>query len=434
MANIPTTAVVATVPGAEPGNSRSLVIVTMLFFMWGLLTSLNDVLIPHLKSIYTLNYVQAMLVQFCFFGAYFIVSIPAGALIRRIGYQNGAVTGLIIAASGCALFYPAANSGYSLFLFAFFVLASGITILQVAANPYVTLLGSPESASSRLTLTQAFNSLGTTVGPYFGSVLILSGGIVASTAVGAPGDGAAQRVAEAATVQAPYLILAGLLLALGIVFALAKLPHVEDSPGMTPPDDGTKRSILSYRNLVLGAIAIFLYVGGEVSIGSFLVSYMGEGSIAGLPAAVAGKYVSYYWGGAMVGRFIGFVVLSRVSPGRVLAFNACSAIGLLLVAILGHGAIAMWAILGVGLFNSIMFPTIFSMALHKLGPMTGQGSGVLCMAIVGGAIVPLVQGAFADRIGLQFSFFVPIVCYAYILFFGVKYARLYLAPANAPVT
>jgi FHS family L-fucose permease-like MFS transporter len=224
------------------------------------------------------------------------------------------------------------------------------------------------------------------------------------------------------------------LLALGIVFALAKLPHVEDSPGMTPPDDGTKRSILSYRNLVLGAIAIFLYVGGEVSIGSFLVSYMGEGSIAGLPAAVAGKYVSYYWGGAMVGRFIGFVVLSRVSPGRVLAFNACSAIGLLLVAILGHGAIAMWAILGVGLFNSIMFPTIFSMALHKLGPMTGQGSGVLCMAIVGGAIVPLVQGAFADRIGLQFSFFVPIVCYAYILFFGVKYARLYLAPANAPVT
>jgi FHS family L-fucose permease-like MFS transporter len=430
MASISTPATSAGPAAADTGSRRSLVIVTLLFFMWGLLTSLNDVLIPHLKAIYTLSYVQAMLVQFCFFGAYFIVSLPAGALIKRIGYQKGAVTGLLIAATGCALFYPAANSGYALFLFAFFVLAAGITILQVAANPYVTLLGSPESASSRLTLTQAFNSLGTTVGPYFGSVLILSGGVAASAAVGALGNDAAQRAAEAGTVQVPYLILAGLLLALGIVFALAKLPHVEDSPGMAPPADGSTRSILSHRNLVFGAIAIFLYVGGEVSIGSFLVSYMGDGNIAGLPAAVAGKFVSYYWGGAMVGRFIGFVALSRFSPGRVLAFNASCAIALLLVAIFGHGALAMWAILGVGLFNSIMFPTIFSMALHKLGPLTGQGSGMLCMAIVGGAIVPLLQGAFADRIGLQPSFFVPIACYAYILFFGAKYARLYLSPAT----
>jgi FHS family L-fucose permease-like MFS transporter len=407
------------------GNAgRSLVIVTMLFFMWGLLTSLNDVLIPHLKAVYTLSYVQATLVQFCFFGAYFIVSLPAGMLIRRIGYQRGVVGGLAIAAAGCALFYPAANSGYGLFLFAFFVLASGITILQVAANPYVTLLGSPASASSRLSLTQAFNSLGTTIGPYFGSVLILSGGAAAGAAALASGDPAAQRAAEAASVQVPYLILAGLLLVLGVVFALAKLPRVEHASELLPAD-GEIRPVLSHRNLLLGAIAIFLYVGGEVSIGSFLVNFMGEKHIAGLPAETAGKYVSYYWGMAMIGRFIGFAVMRRVSPGLTLAFNASCAIALVLVAILGHGPLAMWAILGVGLFNSVMFPTIFSMALYRLGPHTGQGSGVLCMAIVGGAIVPVIQGAVADRMGLQSSFFVPMCCYAFILYFGAKYVRMY---------
>jgi FHS family L-fucose permease-like MFS transporter len=418
--------------GVDAGNqTRSLVIVTMLFFMWGLLTSLNDVLIPHLKAIYTLNYVQAAMVQFCFFGAYFIVSLPAGRLIKAIGYQRGAVTGLLIAATGCALFYPAANSGYGLFLFAFFVLAAGITILQVAANPYVTLLGPPATSSSRLTMTQAFNSLGTTVGPYVGSVLILSGGGVAAATIAAAADPVAQRAAEAASVQVPYLILAGLLLALGVVFALARLPHVENAPGMAAPADGSVRGVMSHRNLVLGVIAIFVYVGGEVSIGSFLVNYMGEGHIAGLPAETAGKYVSYYWGGAMVGRFIGAVAMRYVSPGLALAFNSSVAIALLLVAILGHGTFAMYALLGVGLFNSIMFPTIFSMALHRLGPLTGQGSGLLCMAIVGGAIVPLIQGAFADRIGLQPSFFVPIVCYAYILWFGAKYARLFQGDAQA---
>jgi len=408
-------------------QTRSLVIVTMLFFMWGLLTSLNDVLIPHLKAIYTLNYVQAAMVQFCFFGAYFIVSLPAGRLIRAIGYQRGAVTGLVIAAIGCALFYPAANTGYGLFLCALFVLAAGITILQVAANPYVTLLGPPKTASSRLTMTQAFNSLGTVIGPYFGSVLILSGGVAAAAAVaGGTLDPAAHRAAEAASVQVPYLILAGLLLALGVVFSLARLPHVENAPGMAAPVDGSTRTVLSHRNLLFGAIGIFVYVGGEVSIGSFLVNYMGEGHIAGLPAATAAKYVSYYWLGAMVGRFIGAVAMRYISPGRALAFNSAAAVALLLVAILGHGPVAMWSLLGVGLFNSIMFPTIFSMALHRLGPLTGQGSGVLCMAIVGGALVPLVQGAFADRIGLQLSFFVPTVCYAYILWFGAKYARLFV--------
>jgi FHS family L-fucose permease-like MFS transporter len=435
MAQIPAPAAVVTSAAGASNSSRSLIIVTMLFFMWGLLTSLNDVLIPHLKSIYTLNYVQAMLVQFCFFGAYFIVSIPAGVLIKRIGYQSGAVTGLVIAAAGCALFYPAAQSGYSLFLFAFFVLASGITILQVAANPYVTLLGDPQTASSRLTLTQAFNSLGTTVGPLFGSILILSGGALISTVDFeklSETDQLAHRAAEAATVQGPYLLLAGALLLLAVFFAFAKLPKVShQDDASSASGGGVIRSIFSHGNLLLGTVAIFLYVGAEVSIGSFLVNFFGESNIAGLEPASAGKLVSYYWGLAMVGRFIGFAVMRYVSPGKTLAFNASCSIALILTAILSQGHIAMWAILGVGLFNSIMFPTIFSMALHKLGSLTGQGSGILCMAIVGGAIVPFMQGFLADRIGIQLSFYLPMACYVFILFFGMKYASLYDSTADA---
>jgi FHS family L-fucose permease-like MFS transporter len=420
----PTSVDAATTGGAT--NQRALIIVTILFFMWGLLTSLNDVLIPHLKSIYTLSYVQAMLVQFCFFGAYFVVSLPAGGLVKRIGYQRGAVTGLVIAATGCLLFYPAATSGYGLFLFALFVLASGITILQVAANPYVTLLGDPRSASSRLTLTQAFNSLGTTVGPKFGGVLILGGAVLLSDAELAVMDEAqraAHRAAEAATVQGPYLLLAGTLLALAVAFALMRLPTVVHEE---VPNDGSSRwTVLRHRNLLLGAIAIFLYVGAEVSIGSFLINFLGEPHIAGLDHATGADYLVYYWGGAMVGRFIGFAVMRKVSPGLVLGFNSACAIALILVAVLGSGSVAMWAILGVGLFNSIMFPTIFSIALHGLGVRTGQGSGVLCMAIVGGALVPFVQGFMADSAGLQPSFVVPMLCYAFILYFGLRYAKAF---------
>jgi FHS family L-fucose permease-like MFS transporter len=422
-------------PATHPAGSNTgpLVIVTILFFMWGLLTSLNDVLIPHLKAIYTLSYVQAMLVQFCFFGAYFIVSVPAGALIRRVGYQKGAVIGLLIAACGCALFYPASKSGYGLFLFAFFVLASGITILQVAANPYVTVLGPASTASSRLTLTQAFNSLGTTIAPYVGGILILSAAAVGADRLAAMSatELAAYRAHEAASVQGPYLALAAALAILAVLFALARLPKIEHGEETTAAASG-KASALAYRHLVLGAVAIFLYVGGEVSIGSFLVNFLGEQQIAGLAPAVAAGYVSVYWGGALVGRFIGFAVMRYVSPGKSLAFNSLIAIVLVLTGIFGKGALAMWAILAVGLFNSIMFPTIFSMAVHGLGRHTGQGSGILCMAIVGGAIVPFVQGALADSIGLQTSFFIPAACYAFILYFGLKYARLHLevsAPA-----
>ncbi|SHM36339.1 MFS transporter, FHS family, L-fucose permease [Duganella sacchari] len=407
------------------GNTGPLVIVTILFFMWGLLTSLNDVLIPHLKAVYTLTYVQAMLVQFCFFGAYFIVSLPAGMLIKKIGYQNGAVAGLTIAAAGCALFYPAATSGYTLFLIAFFVLAGGITILQVAANPYVAILGDARTASSRLTLTQAFNSLGTTVAPTLGGMLILAGGVLSSADLAklTTEQLAAYHHAQAASVQGPYLALAGALLVLAILFSLARLPKIIDTA--TGGAQGGFTEVLKHRHLALGVVAIFLYVGGEVSIGSFLINFMGDAHVAGLSAADAAPYVSYYWGGAMVGRFIGFAVMRTISPGKALAFNAAAVIVLVLVAIFSGGALAMWSLLAVGLFNSIMFPTIFSMALNKLGPLTGQGSGLLCMAIVGGALVPFAQGLLADNISLQLSFLVPAACYLFILYFGVKYANMY---------
>ncbi|MDB5792118.1 MAG: glucose/galactose transporter [Massilia sp.] len=419
---------------AEASSAYPLAVVTLLFFMWGLLTSLNDVLIPHLKSIYTLNYVQAMLVQFCFFGAYLLVSLPAGMLIRRIGYQHGAVVGLVAAAGGCALFYPAAESGYDLFLFAFFVLAAGITVLQVAANPYVTVLGAPATASSRLNLTQAFNSLGTTLAPAFGGLLILSATVLGADELARlpAAERAAYHAGQAAAVQGPYLVLAGALLTLALLFALVRLPAIREAGAGAPAGSSAGSGhVLRHKHLVLGAVGIFVYVGAEVSIGSFLINYMGEQHIAGLSHADAALYVSYYWGGAMVGRFIGSAVMRRVSPGLTLAFNSALAIALLLFASLGDGRAAMWTLLAVGLCNSIMFPTIFSMALHRLGALTGQGSGVLCMAIVGGAIVPFAQGALADAAGVQLSFLVPVLCYAFVLYFGLKYACMYSAATGA---
>jgi FHS family L-fucose permease-like MFS transporter len=419
--------VTATSDGNARSQTSSLVIVTILFFMWGFLTSLNDVLIPHLKSIYTLSYVQATLVQFCFFGAYFIVSIPAGMLIRKIGYQHGAVTGLVIAASGCAMFYPASMGSYALFLLAFFILASGITILQVAANPYVTVLGEARTASSRLTLTQAFNSLGTTVAPVLGGILILSGAALTAVEIAQlpASEQISYRASAGAAVQMPYLLLAGALLLLAVLFAFARLPKITHAVDSDAATSSSKTSVFAHTHLLMGAIGIFLYVGGEVSIGSFLINFLGESDVGGLTPAVAAHYVSFYWGGAMVGRFIGFAVMRKLSPGKTLAFNSAAAIILILTAIYSHGSLAMWAILAVGLCNSIMFPTIFSMALNKLGPLTGQGSGILCMAIVGGALVPFLQGYLADSIGLHTSFYVPAACYTFILYFGLRYAGMY---------
>lgn len=400
----------------------SLTILTSLFFIWGFITCLNDILIPHLKAVFTLNYAEAMLIQFCFFTAYFVVSIPSGYLVEKIDYKGGIIAGLAVAGIGCLLFYPAASlHSYPLFLAAFFVLASGITLLQVASNPYVTILGDPETASSRLTMTQAFNSLGTTIAPYFGALFILAAAVKTADEINLlnADELSAYQTAQAAAVQEPYLLLAAVLFFIAVVFALIKLPNIEAANvQISGGEDNGLDSAWNYEHLVLGAIGIFVYVGGEVSIGSFLINFMGEPSIAGLAEQDAGKYVSFYWGGAMVGRFIGAAVMQKVQPAKVLAFNAVIAALLVLMAMLGSGHLAMWTILAVGLFNSIMFPTIFSLAVSGLGKHTGQGSGILCAAIVGGAVVPVVQGLFADRIGIQQAFFIPVLCYCYIVYYG----------------
>lgn len=403
----------------------ALSVLTSLFFMWGFITCLNDILIPHLKAVFTLNYTQAMLIQFCFFTAYFVVSLPAGYIVEKIGYKRGIILGLIIAGLACLMFYPSASiRSYGLFLAAFFVLASGITILQVAANPYVTVLGKPETASSRLNLTQAFNSLGTTIAPQFGALLILSVAVESSEAIAAmsPADLDAYQAAEAAAVQYPYLLLAGVLFLIAGVFAVIKLPVItaassaEDTSSAQP----AKSSAWKYRHLILGAVGIFVYVGAEVSIGSFLVNFLGEPNIAGLAEADAGKYVSFYWGGAMIGRFVGAAIMQKVDAGKVLGIAALAASALVLATMLSSGSVAMWLILSVGLFNSVMFPSIFSLGLNGLGKHTGQASGILCMAIVGGAIIPLGQGMLADSIGIQMGFFLPVLCYLYIVYYGFK--------------
>jgi MFS transporter, FHS family, L-fucose permease len=404
----------------------ALVVLTSLFFMWGFLTCLNDIIIPHLKAVFELNYAKVMLIQFSFFTAYFIVSLPSGMLVEKVGYKNGIIIGLLIAGIGCVLLYPAASErSFNIFLGALFVLASGITLLQVAANPYVAILGKPETASSRLTLTQAFNSLGTTIAPIFGSIVILS------VAVKSPGELMAMtaqqvdayRAAEAGSVQVPYIALAAALVLVAVLIAITKLPKVEASSVQSASGDSHDHrhaSAWHYRHLVLGAVGIFVYVGGEVAIGSFLVNYISQPSIGGMDIAEAGKFVSFYWGGAMVGRFAGSVIMRYINPGKVLTVHAAAVMVLVVTAMITTGHVSMWAILAVGLFNSIMFPTIFTLAIDGLGKHTGQASGILCMAIVGGAIIPVVQGFLADSIGIQHAFILPVLCYAYVAFYGWK--------------
>jgi FHS family L-fucose permease-like MFS transporter len=403
-----------------------LIVLSSLFFMWGFLTCLNDIIIPHLKAVFTLNYAQAMMIQFAFFAAYFIVSLPSGHIVNRVGYKNGIIIGLLTAGLGCFMFYPAAGQrSYALFLLALFVLASGITLLQVAANPFVAVLGKPETASSRLTMTQALNSLGTTIAPIFGSLMILSTAVKSPEEIGqmSPDAAEAYRLAEASAVQTPYVGLAIALVVLAGAIALFKLPVINATGAdgtSASSTDSSKRSAWSYRHLVLGAVAIFVYVGGEVAIGSFLVSYFKEPYIGGLPEAEGAKLVTYYWGGAMVGRFIGTATLRMFKPGKVLAFHAVGAVLLVVITMLTTGQVAMWSIIAVGLFNSIMFPTIFTIAIDGLGKHTGQGSGILCMAIVGGAIVPVLQGFLADGIGIHYSFIIPVFCYLFIAWYGLK--------------
>ena len=387
-------------------------VVTTLFFMWGFLTCMNDILIPHLKNVFHLGYAQGALVQFSFFSAYFLISLPAGKLVARIGYKRGLPIGLATAGVGALLFYPAASlPSYPLFLAALFVLASGITVLQVTANPYVTVLGPPATASSRLNLTQAFNSLGTTVAPSFGGRFIL--GAV---------EHAEGPLAEAHAVRLPYLGLAGMLFVLAVALAFIKLPTITSVEG-EEAKHGSFRDALRIPHLRRAAVGIFLYVGAEVSIGSFLVNFFALPTIAGLREADAATYVSFYWGGAMVGRFIGAAVVRKYDPGRVLAASAVVAALLVTATVLLGGHVAMWTILAVGLFNSIMFPTIFALGIEGLGKLTSQGSSILVMSIVGGAILPVIFGWLADGIGVHHAFVLPAVCYLYIVHFGVRGSR-----------
>jgi FHS family L-fucose permease-like MFS transporter len=410
--------------GSDAQYRAPLAALTTLFFMWGFLTCLNDILSPHLKAVFELSYAEIGLVQTAFFGAYFIMSLPSGFVVKRLGYKIGIIIGLLAAGLGCVLFYPAASArSFGLFLLALFVLASGITLLQVAANPFVAVLGSAATASSRLTLTQAFNSLGTTLAPLFGSAFILSTAAKSSDEIkkmAAP-VAEAYRIAEASAVQTPYLGLAAALVVLAGAIALFKLPKIEDvTPTAIDTGAEPRKSAWSYRNLVLGAIGIFVYVGAEVAIGNYLVSYFKEPYIGGLTEARGAKLVTLYWGGAMVGRFIGTVTLRLYKPTRILTLAALAACGLALLTMATQGGVAMWSIIAIGLFNSIMFPTIFTLAIDGLGRHTSQGSSILVMAIVGGAIIPPLVGKVADLIGLHYCFFIPALCYVYIAWYGLK--------------
>lgn len=410
--------------GDSQNYARPLMIVTSLFFMWGFLTCLNDILVPHLKSIFDLSYARVMLIQFAFFSAYFLFSLPWSRFVNRIGYQRTMVVGLLTMACGALLFLPAASAAsFPLFLTALLVLAAGITGLQVAANPYVDLLGKPETASSRLDLTQAFNSLGTTIAPKLGGLLILSAAPLAVEQLRQLAPQALQdyRVQQAASVKMPYTVIGLALVLLAILIGSSKLPKIEAAvprSGKTVDD-----SVWKHPNLVLGAIGIFAYVGAEVSIGSFLVNYFSLPEIAGLTAKSAAGFVSFYWAGAMIGRFLGAPLLRRFKPGSLLALCAILAAVLVSASMLLGGHTAMWTILAVGFFNSIMFPTIFSMGVAELGPLTGNGSGILNMAIVGGAILPVMQGMIADRIGIHHGFILPVICYLYILFYALSGSR-----------
>lgn len=418
------------------------IIVTVLFFLWGFITVLVDALIPRLRDIFELTYFQAGLVQFAFFTAYAIISIPSGYLIARIGYQKGAVVGLTIMALACMLFYPAAAFRiFELFLLALFVLAGGITVLQVAANPYVAALGAPETAASRLNLSQAFNSLGTTLAPLVSAAFILGNSVMSREELSAltTDAQAAYFEAEAAAVQGPFIALALVLFIVAIAFAIVKLPKILETDHHR---SGSYSRAIKHAPLMLGAVGIFVYVGAEVTIGSYLVNYFLDLDIRNIVAGsafmtsvvnllagtdpsdlnverLAGTFVFFYWGGAMVGRFIGSWLQLYIKPAKLLAVYALVNIGLLVITMNSAGMGAVWSILIIGLFNSIMFPTIFTLAIDGLGENTAQGSGILCTAIVGGALIPPLYGAVADSFGLQLAFLVPAVCYAYISWYGM---------------
>ncbi|SER18199.1 MFS transporter, FHS family, L-fucose permease [Faunimonas pinastri] len=406
---------------SRPGASRMVPFVIALFFAWGFATVLIDTLIPKLKGLFDLNYAQAMLTQFAFFVGYLVFSIPAGMLLARVGYIRGIVSGLVIMGIGCLLFSPAAALGtYYGFLIALFIMAAGITTLQVAANPLIAALGDPSRASSRLTLAQAFNSLGTTIGPLVGTALILGGGVATpDLKTMAPEALSAFRRTEAHSVQLPFIGIAVVLAVLAIIFWF--LRNSPAAPASAPANETNSSSfrMLARPRVALGALSIFAYVGAEVSIGSLLVNYLMQPTTLAATAVTAGHLVALYWGSAMVGRFIGSAALRRVPGGAALLVCAIVAALLAAVSLGTTGTVAAVAVIAIGLFNSIMFPTIFTLAIEGLGEETPQGSGLVCLAIVGGAIIPPITGVVADHSSLALSLVVPIVCYIWIAVYGI---------------
>ena len=425
----------------------ALIFLTTLFFLWGFITVLVDSLVPRLKDVFEMSYAKTVLVQFAFFTAFFVVSVPAGTLLSKIGYRKGIVLGLIIMALGCLLFYPAAEyRNFTIFLIGYFTLAGGITVLQVAANPYVALLGSEEDASSRLNLSQAFNSLGTTIAPIVGALFLLSDSVKTSEEINVLTalEKADYYSAEAATVQTPFLLIAAFIGILALIFAFIKLPKVmQESP------KGGYLSLLKNKLMLMGALGIFVYVGAEVAIGSFLVNYFSDMNLAVIvmenemmmniantiasvfnktfsnsdPKSLLGIFIIFYWGGAMIGRFIGAYLTKIMDAGKVLSMFASLAILMILISINTQGLISMWSILAVGLFNSIMFPTIFTLTLEGLGDLKAQASGLLCMAIVGGAIIPFAFGSLIDGFGFKKAFILTVICYGYIMYYGKLKSR-----------
>ena len=385
---------------ASKNNHGAIALMVSLFFIFGIITVFNDVLIPHLKSVFNLSYIQAILIQFTFFSAYFLMAMPAAKVIAAKGYKNSIVIGLLVVMFGCLLFYPAASMVfYPLFLLALFIMASGITLLQVSANPYLSALGPAETASARLNLAGGFNSLATIIGPLIGAHFILS-------------SSEAQRGAEA--VQIPYIVLALFVLTVAVIIYFYQLPVLS-----IESKSSTKKGAWKFKNLRLGVVAIFLYVGAEVTVGSFMINYLSLENIAGLSEQTAANYVSMYWGGAMIGRFIGVAFLNRVKVTKALTVVSIVAFLLVTVSILSSGSLSVWTIVAVGLFNSVMWPCIFPLGIKGLGEYTSEGSGLMIMGVVGGAIIPLIQGVMADYWSLQGSFCIALLCYAYLIYFAV---------------
>lgn len=413
----------ANVAAGGVGYTRALTLLASLFFMWGFITVINNTLLPHLRSVFDLNYTQTTLIESVWFIAYFVASIPSAKLIERIGYQKSLVAGLLIMAAGAlGMVLAASLPSYGVTLLMLFIIASGITVLQVAANPYVAVIGPPETASSRLNLVQALNSAGTMLAPLFGAYLIL-GRSKGGTSEAGTVLTQAERLADAQSVILPYILVAVVLVVLAIIIARFPLPAMGSSTSRASKEDRKNHSLWKHRNLVFGVPAIFIYLIAEIGVANLFVNFVSMPDIANLTHEQAGRYLTFLWGGMMVGRFAGSAIMQKVRAETVLAFCSIAAFVVMLITVFTTGQVAMWALISVGLFHSIMFPTIFTLGIRGLGPLTEEGSGLLIMAIAGGALV-VVQGWLADVFGLQTSFLLTAACELYILFYAVWGSRV----------